>query len=103
MTANQAIWAEACRRLRAALTAAGFPGELAGLLARQLGSPRAIDRMTSYIDQAKPRSMEMLADEMLAICTEIQTWRDKKASEEAQARYNEMLFYGTFQNNETEE
>ena len=33
-------------------------------------------------------------DEMLAICSEIDAWRDKKASEEANARYNEMLYYG---------
>lgn len=31
---------------------------------------------------------------MLAICSEIDAWRDKKASEEANARYNEMLYYG---------
>ena len=33
-------------------------------------------------------------DEMLAICSEIDAWRDKKASEEANARYNEILYYG---------
>jgi len=30
-------------------------------------------------------------DEMLAIRAEIEAWRNKKASEEANARYNEML------------
>jgi len=28
------------------------------------------------------------------LCLEIDAWRDKKASEEANARYNEMLYYG---------
>lgn len=31
---------------------------------------------------------------MLAICQEISGWREKKESEEANARYNEMLYYG---------
>ena len=33
-------------------------------------------------------------DEMLAIRSEIDVWKEKKASEEANARYNEMLYYG---------
>ena len=41
--------------------------ELSELLARQLKSPRAIDRLTSYIRQARPRSEEMLVDEALAM------------------------------------
>ena len=35
-----------------------------------------------------------VVDEMLAIRSEIDAWRDKKASEEANAAYNEMLYYG---------
>jgi hypothetical protein len=31
---------------------------------------------------------------MLAICSDIDAWRDKKAAEEANAKYNEMLYYG---------
>ena len=29
-----------------------------------------------------------------SLCSEIDAWRDKKVSEEANARYNEMLYYG---------
>ena len=93
MTPNQYLWAQARDRLVAAVTAQGFSAELAGLMARQLKSPRAIDRMVSYIRQAHPRTEEMLVDEMLAICAEIETWRQKKESQEAQARYNEWLCY----------
>ena len=50
-------------------------------------------RMESYIRQAHPRTEEMLVDEMLAICAEIETWREKKESQEAQARYNARLYY----------
>ena len=91
MTPNQQIWVQARDRLVAAVTGIGFSAELAELMARQLGSPKAIDRMTSYVHQAHPRTEEMLVDEMLAICAEIETWRQKKESQEAQARYNARL------------
>lgn len=51
-----------------------------------------INRMTSYVYQAKPRTEEMLIDEMLAICAEIDAWKAKKVGEEAQAKYNAYLF-----------
>ena len=93
MTEYQRIWAQSRDRLIAAVTAAGFHAELAELMAKQLKSPKAIDRMTSYIHQAHPRNEEMLVDEMLSICAEIETWREKKESQDAQARYNARLFY----------
>ena len=93
MTPNQYLWAQARDRLVAAVTQAGFSAELSELMARQLKSPKAIDRMASYIRLAHPRTEEMLVDEMLAICAEIETWRQKKESQEAQARYNSWLNY----------
>lgn len=95
MTENQRIWSRARDDLVAAVTALGFSCELAELMARELKSPKAIDRMTSYIHMARPRTEEMLVDEMLAICAEIEAWRQKKESQDAQARYNTMLYYGT--------
>ena len=92
MTLNQQIWAQSRDRLVAAVTALGFSAELADLMAKQLGSPKAIDRMTSYVRQARPRTEEMLVDEMLAICAEIETWRERKESREAQARYSAKLY-----------
>ena len=102
MTPNQHLWAQARDRLVAAVTGIGFSAELAELMARQLGSPRAIDRMTSYVHQAHPRTEEMLVDEMLAICAEIETWREKKESQEAQARYNSWLNYKKWDPDEEE-
>ena len=93
MTENQRIWSESRDRLVAAVTASGFSAELAELMARQLKSPKAIDRMTSYVYQARPRNEEMLVDEMLAICADIETWCEKKESKEAQAKYNARLYY----------
>ena len=85
-------WTEAKNRLMEAVSSLGFPREFGEVMARQLGSPKAIDRMTAYVYQAKPRTEEMLVDEMLSICGEIDAWREKKASQEAQEKYNASLF-----------
>ena len=90
-TPNQRLWAQARDRLAGTITSLGFPEEFADLLAKQLGSPKAIDRMTDWLYHVRPRSVEMVVDEMLAICSEINAWREKKASEEASEAYNEWL------------
>ena len=41
---------------------------------------------------AKPVTEEMLVAEMLAICEELSTWREKKAGREAQEKDNAYLF-----------
>ncbi|MCR4578260.1 MAG: hypothetical protein K5784_10190 [Clostridiales bacterium] len=97
------LWARAKERLVAAVAALGFRPELGELMARQLGSPKAIDRMTAYIDQAHPRSEEMLVDEMLAICAEIDAWRRKKSAQEAQADYTAMRYFGELGEDEQED
>ena len=102
MTPKQYLWAQARDRLVAAVTALGFSAELADLMARQLGSPKAIDRMTSYVHQARPHTEEMLVDEMLAICAEIEAWRERKESQDAQARYNARLYYQKLEPDEEE-
>ena len=87
-------WAQSRDELIRTLSGLGFSAEFGVLIAKQLGSPKAIDRMTAYLSYAKPKSMEEIADEMLAIQSEIEAWREKKASEAANARYNEILNYG---------
>ena len=47
-----------------------------------------------YLVNVRSKSAELIVDEMLAICSDIDRWRDKKASEEANAKYNEILCYG---------
>ena len=91
---HRKLWVRSRDDLVLAIRDLGFPEEFGQLIARQLGSPRAIDRMTAYLYHAKPASMEEIADEMLAIQSEIDAWREKKASQEANARYNEILYYG---------
>ena len=91
MTPSQRIWAQSRKQLASSVVSLGYPEEFADLLAKQLKSPKAIDRMTAYIYHAHPRTMELIVDEMLAICAEIDTWREKKESQEAQESYNSWL------------
>ncbi len=91
MTYEQQEWAHVKGELKDSLVELGFPAELGDEIAKNLGSPKAMWRMISYLDKVKPEQIELVVDEMLAIRAEIEAWRNKKASEEANARYNEML------------
>lgn len=93
MTESQKIWSEARDRLRAATVHMGYPQEFADMMANELKTPRAMDRMVSYLEGVRPRSLETIVDEMLAICQDTETWREKKISQEAQAANNARLFY----------
>ena len=94
MTADQKEWLRARDELISAVTDLGFPKELGIEIVKNLGSPKAMRRMNAYLFNVKPKKAELVVDEMLAIMSEIDTWREKKASEEANARYNEILYYG---------
>ena len=102
MTESQTIWTQARDRLVAAVNSLGYPSELGDLMAKQLGSPKAMDRMTSYILHVRPRNEEMLIDEMLAICDDVNAWRRKKEGQDAQARYNTYLFQRRAEDEEDE-
>ncbi len=73
-------WAIARDALVRAVTDLGFPPELGEAAARHLGSPKAIDRMTRYLYYVRPNSAELIVDEMLAIRSEIDAWRERKNS-----------------------
>ena len=47
--------------------------------------------MISYLKSVRPGKVEMVVDEMISIRSEIDTWREKKASQKANAAYNELL------------
>jgi len=80
--------------LIAAVVSLGFPEELGILIAKQLGHPKAIERMTAYLHYTQPRDANVIVDEMLAIREEIDRWREKKRNLEANSAYNEFLWYG---------
>ncbi|MBR1674081.1 MAG: hypothetical protein IJ703_03880 [Eubacterium sp.] len=87
-------WLESRDALVASIKQLGFPEELGYEIAKQLGSPKAMRRMQAYLYNVRPESAELIVDEMLAILTDIDAWRTKKESLEANARYNEVLNSG---------
>lgn len=91
---SRMLWEQSRDSLVSMIVLLGFPEELGDLIARHLGSPKAIDRMTAYLDYERPSDERMIVDEMLAISAEIDAWRDKKESQESNAAYNELLYYG---------
>lgn len=87
---QQRLWSRTRDDLVRAVEELGFPAELGEAIAKHLGNPKAMERMISYLHYVKPKTEELVVDEMLAIRSEIDAWREKKASEEANARYNEI-------------
>ena len=94
MTEDQKKWIIAKGRMMDAMRNLGFPEALGDELVKNLRSPKAMDRMTSYLNNVKPRKAELVVDEMLAICSDIVRWKDKKELEQANAKYNEILYFG---------
>ena len=94
MSADQREWTRARDELVRTIMDLGFPEELGNEIVKNLGSSKAMNRMTGYLIIVQPKSVELVVDEMLAIRSEILAWKEKKSSEEANARYNELLNYG---------
>ncbi|MBE6016805.1 MAG: hypothetical protein E7233_04225 [Lachnospiraceae bacterium] len=91
---SRTVWRNARDELVRSVVSLGFPKELGNEVARNLGSPKAMERMTVYLKTVKPRKAEFVVDEMLAIMSEIKDWRERKSSREANAAYNEIRYYG---------
>ena len=94
MTDSNSDWSLAAGELVATIKDLGFPEELGRQVARQLGGIGAIKRMTAYLCYERPKKAEIIVDEMLAICSDIDRWKQKKIAEEANEKYNELLYYG---------
>jgi len=91
---NRNEWIAARDELVHAVVSLGFPEELGHAIAKHLGSPKAMGRMVSYLNNVKPKKVELVVDEMLSIRSEIDAWRERKAAREANAAYNILLYYG---------
>ncbi len=96
MNDNQREWLRAKDDLVREIKHLGFPGEMGELMAKQLGSPKAMSRMIGYLINVKPTSEELVVDEMLAICSDIERWKEKKASERANAGISDYYRNGLF-------
>ena len=72
----------------------GYPEEFGRAIADNLRTEKTMSRMIGYLNHAKPRSAEEIADEMLAIMDDRQRWISKKSAEYYNSKYNELLWYG---------
>lgn len=77
--------------LMQAMETLGFKRELGEAVVMNLGSPKAMNRMTQYLVNVRPKKEELVVDEMLAICSDIAAWKKKKESEAANTAYTEYL------------
>lgn len=59
----------------------GYPREFGALIGSGLGTENAMDRMVAYLRSARPGSAEEIADEMLAIRSDLDRWQEKKINE----------------------
>ena len=87
-------WESEKRDLINAVIECGFPKELGDAIAKNIGWPKAMRRMTMYLRYTKPGKPEIIVDEMLAIREEVLAWQEKKASLDANAAYNALLAEG---------
>ena len=87
-------WARTKLELVGEIKKLGFPESLGNEIAVNLGSPKAMERMIAYLHYVKPNKAELIVDEMLAICSDIDRWHKKKMSEEANASINTILEEG---------
>lgn len=91
---GRANWSRTYERLISSLVSLGYPAELGDIIAEHIGSPKGIERMISYLNYVKPDKVELIVDEMLAIKSEVDRWREKKEFESANSAYNMVLNNG---------
>ena len=91
---SRAVWSRSRDELISALASLGFPEELGNIIAEHIGSPKGIERMTAYLNYVRPDKVELIADEMMAIKSDIDRWREKKESQQANASYNTVINNG---------
>lgn len=88
---NTAQWGDIRRDLISALESLGYPAELGNLIAEHIGSPKGIQRMISYLYHERPEKVELIVDEMLAIKSDVDRWRELKETEQTNIAYNNVL------------
>ena len=60
MNSEQREWVRARDELVSSVIGLGFPQELGNEIAKNLGSPKAMRRMTAYLGYVKPTKEEMI-------------------------------------------
>ena len=101
ITDHKEIWSRTRDRLVSVLASLGYPAEFGNTIAQYIGSPKGIERMISYLNYVRPDKVELIVDEMMAIKSDADRWREKKESERANIAYNNVLNYGLDSDEET--
>lgn len=81
---------DAYDELLEAVVELGFPAEFGVALAAGLGGEWSMRRMIGYLRGARPRTMEQVADELVAITDERARIVERKMSERAQGTLTEF-------------
>ncbi|MGN0709441.1 MAG: hypothetical protein ACI4LM_04280 [Anaerovoracaceae bacterium] len=81
-------------KLIEAIAELGHPPELGAMIADSLGGSRSMYRMLRYVKQAGPKDPDDLADEMLAIREDRDSWVRKKSSEYYNSKLNIFMNEG---------
>lgn len=76
--------------LIAAACELGFPPEFGQALAAGLGGEKSLRRMSAYLRSARPTSMEEVADELVAIVDQRDSWVERKKNAYYQEKLNEF-------------
>ena len=63
LTEKQREWQSAQARLIGSIRQLGFPAELGYVVAQNLGSPKAMERMIAYLAYVKPRKAELVVED----------------------------------------
>ena len=72
----------------------GYPENLCELVTRNLNTDFTAARMIGYLSHYSSLPDVEVVDEMLAILSDRNAWIQKKEAEKAQAKINEMYYFG---------
>lgn len=73
----------------------GYPQPFCEEVTRNLNTDWTANRMIGYLSHYQTLRLEDIADELLAILSDRNRIIDKKRTEEANARWNEMMWNGS--------
>ena len=92
--AEQATKEQLRESIIAVIRRKGLPDEFGALIADSLGTEKTMTRMLSYLVRLGPASAEEIADEMLAIKSEFEGYRQKKINEYYNIKMNQLMNSG---------
>lgn len=87
-------WSRTRDRLKRSLESLGYPSELGDIIADHIGSPKGMERMIGYLEYVRPTKVELVVDEMMAIKSDIDRWRERQESLKANCAYNNVMNQG---------